>query len=379
MSNPEKFNFWNRRGWIRIWLVASISWAFGFVWWTFLYDPPWNAPTETIVYGHKLFGSVAAARAKQTASRRYKNTCMAGSVVAKILEDRGPPPSAAVSEESAKKWLENSPVSGRISSFDYWNGVTAKSNKQRALEIATDRIKQKDYHTHVIDINCVLKSRIQKRYQDLLFAVILPPLTIMAAVSSVILLFPWISKLSMWLSDGFRTESRAVGTDAELQSDVQKGGNLPFATVKVTPKSRSWTALSVAGAIIALCFVAIFANGLSSATGRFFADLRDGPSENLLTTKEAEIRQKLPISVSPDVMAVDVEIDQRGLRWTYQLKSAEVVVNQITVAAFMNDIIRNACKAHFIREMIEKKFYVKYDLIDIAGEPLASRQIDRCI
>lgn len=337
---------------------------------------------ETIVHGKELFGDAAAVRAKQTAAVQYRTICVDGSIVALISEDRGPPTSATLSEEAADEWLESyrqSDPMGWLVFFSAAHDVKLENQKDRVIYLRKQRMILKDYHTHQLTINCIKKSTVRHNYVKLLVTMTLPPLVTMLAGIMVVSIFPWISKSFKWLSDGFRVASDDVGSEIDLPSNLQMNDIAPAATVNMPSKSRRRTGLSVTGAIIGLCLATVFANGLSDATKQLISGLRDSGSRDILEKTEADVRERLPISVGADVMAVDIEIEENSLLWTYQVKSADALVSAIEVNAFMIKVEKNACKVQFVRDVTAKRNLVTYELIDVSGNLLARKRINSCI
>lgn len=75
-----------------------------------------------------------------------------------------------------------------------------------------------------------------------------------------------------------------------------------------------------------------------------------------------------------NVMAVDVAIDDSGLRWTYQRQGT----GEMSDSAYLDNVAARACETPEVRDIAANGFRVTYDLIDTAGVRVGSRTIDRC-
>ena len=209
-GDQQKFNFWSRRGWFRLWGVAAVCWAFSYALYATFYvyaASPILSPPLREILSKPLFGEDAAARAVASSKKQFNDICLDGTIDVSVYSDPIPPASAIENEKSAKDWLgidEELSTNGKISAGAYWNRISCReygSCRNYLSDKRKKRIKNKDFHTHNLYVQCSKKSEVRYDIARVLAAMFLPPLGILAAVAGLILLIPWLLKFVRWITE----------------------------------------------------------------------------------------------------------------------------------------------------------------------------------
>lgn len=219
--------------------------------------------------------------------------------------------------------------------------------------------------------------------------VFLVPLAVALSLALLWLALTLTAGTFRWVAAGFRPSvpSGQHNPNPEAQVATQQPMALPEPTKK--PYRQKSVILGMLAALMA-AFVAVT---LSSVTKQAFrgdgtldssASTKAGSSASSPPTKtlrrvEEELRKHLPVQVSPGVTATNVQLHDRGMRWSYQVDS-QLFGNDPTdwFKEYGLALRHQACQNQAVLEILTNGFEVSYEIRSTGGQQLGTVTVSEC-